>query len=155
MPYGQLATAAKFSPSPRCLSDAMQLAPDVMQAAGNGQARRHPDTPSPRHPITLLACILLQNGQPTDELAVAEAVVRLVHDTRCTNCLVWAKSDVVVARVLELSPGGLTGPGVWVVTCVTGDVVTASPAHVGAVSLLPDGCAVTGAGLCSRGRGMC
>ncbi|KAG2452907.1 hypothetical protein HYH02_002250 [Chlamydomonas schloesseri] len=50
-----------------------------------------------------------KSGQPTDELAMAEALVGLVAATRCTNCLVWAKSDRVVRRILELSPGQRTG----------------------------------------------
>ncbi|GIL69745.1 hypothetical protein Vretimale_10238 [Volvox reticuliferus] len=48
-------------------------------------------------------------GQPLDELAIAEALVGLVAATHCTNCLIWAKSDRVVRRVLELSPGQRTG----------------------------------------------
>lgn len=43
-------------------------------------------------------------GRPLDELQVADAVVRLVHDTGCRNCLIWAKSDTVVERVKVLSP---------------------------------------------------
>ncbi|GLC45658.1 hypothetical protein PLESTB_001319400 [Pleodorina starrii] len=50
-----------------------------------------------------------QAGRPLDELEIAEALVDLVAVTRCTNCLIWAKSDRVVRRVLELSPGQRTG----------------------------------------------
>lgn len=73
--------------------------------------------------ITLTCCVCAsrpapQSGQPTDELAMAEALVGLVSATRCTNCLIWAKSDRVVRRVLELSPGawqrvGLDWTGGW------------------------------------------
>ncbi len=57
--------------------------------------------------------------------------MRLVHDTRCTNCLVWAKSDVVVARVLELSPGRWPGgKDGWFVKWKEGRMVRAWPACV-------------------------
>ncbi|KXZ54026.1 hypothetical protein GPECTOR_5g136 [Gonium pectorale] len=50
-----------------------------------------------------------KSGAPLDEDAIAAALVRLVAATRCSNCLIWAKSDRVVRRVLELSPGQRTG----------------------------------------------
>jgi len=49
------------------------------------------------------------DGSPTDEAAVSEAVVELVRDTACINCLVWAKSDRIVERVKRLLPGQQVG----------------------------------------------
>ena len=40
-----------------------------------------------------------------DEMAISEALVLMVHQTRCSNCMIWAKSDTVVRRLGELSPG--------------------------------------------------
>ncbi|GFR46681.1 hypothetical protein Agub_g8298, partial [Astrephomene gubernaculifera] len=48
-------------------------------------------------------------GRPLDEAAISSALVSLVHSTRCGNCLIWAKSDAVVRRILQLSPGQRTG----------------------------------------------
>ncbi|GFH15302.1 GP-PDE domain-containing protein, partial [Haematococcus lacustris] len=42
-------------------------------------------------------------GKAVDSEQVAAAVVQLVHDTRCSNCLVWAKTDEA------LSPGQRAG----------------------------------------------
>ncbi|KAG1681595.1 hypothetical protein FOA52_014103 [Chlamydomonas sp. UWO 241] len=50
-----------------------------------------------------------EGGLPTDEDAISEQLVRLVHETGCTNCLIWAKSDRVVQTIKALSPGQRTG----------------------------------------------
>ena len=44
-----------------------------------------------------------------DEDLLAVAVVELIYSLRCHTCLVWAKSDALVERVLRLSPGQATG----------------------------------------------
>jgi len=49
------------------------------------------------------------DGQPVDEDTIAEMLVLLVHEARCSNCLIWAKSDRVVNLVNRLSPGQRTG----------------------------------------------
>ncbi|KAG2489720.1 hypothetical protein HYH03_011827 [Edaphochlamys debaryana] len=63
-----------------------------------------------------VSCVTLDvktyNGKGGEELdgpRIAEALVALVGRTGCTNCLIWAKSDAVVRRILELSPGQRTG----------------------------------------------
>lgn len=43
-------------------------------------------------------------GVPTNEAAVAGAVVGLLAAAGCSNCLVWAKSDAIVAAVKEALP---------------------------------------------------
>ncbi|KAL6761677.1 PLC-like phosphodiesterase [Haematococcus lacustris] len=48
-------------------------------------------------------------GKAVDSEQVAAAVVQLVHDTRCSNCLVWAKTDEVVSLIKALSPGQRAG----------------------------------------------
>jgi hypothetical protein len=42
---------------------------------------------------------LCRQGQPVDEDAIAEGLVRLVHETRCGNCMIWAKSDKVCGGI--------------------------------------------------------
>ena len=39
----------------------------------------------------------LQAGEELDEDVMAQEVVNLVRRTGCSQCLVWAKSDVVVS----------------------------------------------------------
>ena len=51
----------------------------------------------------------MQLGEDQDEDVIAEQLVQLVHDTGCSNCLIWAKSDRVVRRVKALSPGQRAG----------------------------------------------
>jgi len=50
-------------------------------------------------------------GRALNEELIAYHVVQLVEETRCRKCLVWAKSDAVVARVNALL-AGLSLPGV-------------------------------------------
>ncbi|KAJ9520169.1 hypothetical protein QJQ45_030084, partial [Haematococcus lacustris] len=47
-------------------------------------------------------------GKAVDSEQVAAAVVQLVHDTRCSNCLVWAKTDEVGQSVAH-KPGEAAG----------------------------------------------
>lgn len=49
------------------------------------------------------------NGFPKDEEMLTELLIHVVHETGCSNCLVWAKSDRVVQLVKQLSPGQRTG----------------------------------------------
>ncbi len=58
-----------------------------------------------RHHVALPCIVDLQDGRALDEMAIAEALVLMVHQTRCSNCMIWAKSDAVVRRLGELSPG--------------------------------------------------
>ncbi|KAF5841138.1 PLC-like phosphodiesterase [Dunaliella salina] len=46
---------------------------------------------------------------PSDEQEMADALVHLVYNTRCNNCLIWAKSDKVVDLIKDLSPAQRTG----------------------------------------------
>ncbi|MEW5309170.1 MAG: hypothetical protein WDW38_001075 [Sanguina aurantia] len=50
-----------------------------------------------------------QDGSPVDEEVLAQLLVQLCYTTQCSNCLVWAKSDVIVQRIKELSPGQRVG----------------------------------------------
>ncbi|GFH08058.1 GP-PDE domain-containing protein [Haematococcus lacustris] len=63
-------------------------------------------------PVQQVECVTLDvktyqdsTGKAVDSEQVAAAVVQLVHDTRCSNCLVWAKTDEVVSLIKALSPG--------------------------------------------------
>ncbi|KAJ9519867.1 hypothetical protein QJQ45_014600 [Haematococcus lacustris] len=47
-------------------------------------------------------------GKAVDSEQVAAAVVQLVHDTRCSNCLVWAKTDEV-GQSVAYEPGEAAG----------------------------------------------
>ncbi|GAX75875.1 hypothetical protein CEUSTIGMA_g3318.t1 [Chlamydomonas eustigma] len=50
-----------------------------------------------------------KRGRPEDGSLIAEQVVVMVHDTGCSNCLIWAKSDQVMLDVKRLSPGQRAG----------------------------------------------
>jgi hypothetical protein len=51
----------------------------------------------------------VQAGQPTDGPRLAELVAQMLVRTGCDNCLVWAKSDALVAAVKALLPGQRCG----------------------------------------------
>lgn len=53
---------------------------------------------------TLNPCLYAQGGQPTDELLVAQELADLVDRVGCSRCVVWGKSDAVVALIREASP---------------------------------------------------
>ncbi|GLI62561.1 hypothetical protein VaNZ11_005230, partial [Volvox africanus] len=86
-------------------------------------------------------------GQPVDEVAIAEALVGLVAATHCTNCLIWAKSDRVVRRVLELSPGQRTGYIVMNETEESRQLGMHHPLRFSAVQATADGAHVRGSGV--------
>lgn len=52
---------------------------------------------------------LMQAGVPEDEELLAQLLVELCYTSQCNNCLVWAKSDIIVGRIKELSPGQRVG----------------------------------------------
>ncbi|KAL4425242.1 hypothetical protein ABPG75_009258 [Micractinium tetrahymenae] len=59
--------------------------------------------------VTLDIKTYSQAGEEVDEDVMAQEVVNLVQRIGCRQCLVWAKSDVVVRLVKELLPGQPVG----------------------------------------------
>ena len=47
--------------------------------------------------------------ESSDEEALVDDLIRVVHTLGCGNCLIWAKEDRVVQRLKELSPGQRCG----------------------------------------------
>ena len=47
---------------------------------------------------------VVQGGRFTDEVLVAQELADLVDRLGCRRCVVWGKSDVVVARMRAASP---------------------------------------------------
>lgn len=54
--------------------------------------------------MLLIVPLFLQAGQPTDEVLVAQELADLVDRVGCSRCVVWGKSDAVVALIREASP---------------------------------------------------
>uniref|UniRef100_A0A7S3VJM4 glycerophosphodiester phosphodiesterase n=1 Tax=Dunaliella tertiolecta TaxID=3047 RepID=A0A7S3VJM4_DUNTE len=88
---------------------------DKRRAAGAGESDDYPvltakeavQMTSPFVDVILDA--KTSGSNPTDEQEMADAIVRLVYSSRCSNCLVWAKSDKVVNLIKDLSPAQRAG----------------------------------------------
>ncbi|KAK6940372.1 Glycerophosphodiester phosphodiesterase domain [Dillenia turbinata] len=48
-------------------------------------------------------------GPPHYEKGLAEDILSVVERTHCTNCIIWAKSDVIARDVIKLSPDVTVG----------------------------------------------
>eukprot|EP00967_Tisochrysis_lutea_P108122 scaffold167340_cov16-Tisochrysis_lutea.AAC.1 len=89
---------------------------DKRRAAGAGESDDYPvltakeavQMTSPFVDVILDA--KTSGSNPTDEQEMADAIVRLVYSSRCSNCLVWAKSDKV-RRMCATSTWGLIARG--------------------------------------------
>ena len=99
---------------------------------GAGRQRYSP-TAGPLLPRRLLTSPLAtpQGGEEVDEDVMALEVTELVRRTRCTQCLVWAKSDAVVLGVKELAPKQHVG------YVVMNETAAARAAGMGALMRLP------------------
>lgn len=51
-------------------------------------------------PSIFLSSSSSKGGKDDDPLELADAIMRLVHNTSCDNCLIWAKSDAVRAYLI-------------------------------------------------------